>query len=238
MLQQQGEKASIVVAVHPGLTGWRRRVRDHLEQREWALAEGALKRVRGKTQPDGEYAHQFVGERFHLRRPVEHHVAVPGECPLGQPLVRPVEQQVRGFHVHRVRVVLGGQVELFPVVHAVICELGTNPLPAPEVPGPVLLDERLGFLGQGEESGNHRSPALNRCWVNVMVDECEETDLVAHADELVGECLPVRPGPAPAVQGHDRDRGERGAAHCGVRPSRGASGQRRRACRSPWPPPA
>ena len=210
VLPQDGQEARVVVAVHPGLAGRRRRVVDQLGQRHRPLAEHPGQVVLGQAQPGRQDRLQLVGEPRHPGQELLDQRPEPGERLVRQPLVGAVQPQVRGQRVRRVRRVLGRQVELLAEVGPVVGQLGADPLPAAEVPAVHLVDRRLRLRREREERLQRGEVPVHELRRDAVPDHGEEADLVADLPDLLGERLPLGSvGRAPLRQVDDGDGRER-----------------------------
>ena len=100
---------------------------------------------------------------------------------------------------------LARHVELFAMVDAVVGELGAHALPASEVRGVLLVDQRLGLGGEREERSQGGEVGIDETVVQVVVgfvvgfvvDECEEAHFVTDLPEPLGKRNPVGAGCSP-----------------------------------------
>ncbi len=134
VLGQDGDEASIVVAVDTRLAGRRRRVVNELGEAERSFTEPLAERAGRQRQRCLEQPHQLLGHGAHPDEELVDEFVETRQHVFGQPLVRSVETEVRRVvGADRTGRVLGRHVELLAVVDTVVGELGPHTLPPAEM---------------------------------------------------------------------------------------------------------
>ena len=176
-------------------------VRHEFDQGQRTLAERDPKCVLLQSEADGKDAHDLSGQSAHLVDEFLHHSVKSREVRLGQPGVWSVKAQVGRFGVPWARGVLGGEIKLLAEVDLVVGEFGSDALP-PAKPGRLLLLDSLLYLNREcEEGPQGMHLALKELAINAVVDEGEETHVMADLDQVSSELLGVV-GRAPILKGH------------------------------------
>ena len=104
---------------------------------------------------------------------------------------------------------------MLAVVDPVVGELRTNLLPAPKVGRLTLVDEALDLGWEGEERLECREVVIDERWVDAVIDESEEADLMAGIDDALSKCLAAIRILTPAREGHNGNLSE--GDFCGER---------------------
>ena len=157
-----------------------------------------------RAQPDGDDPHESIGQRAERGEVVHDDRAEAGQDILRKPLVRSVEAKVGRDDVGLAGGMLGRQVDLLPIVHAVVRQLRADALPPTEVPRRGLGHEGLGVLGESEERLQSGEVAIDQSLVDAVVDEHEEAHLVKRPHDILRRA---------GAQGDLRDLGEGVVGH-------------------------